>query len=564
MKTTEQYHPHLWLMSLLLFIAGMSQDVPALDCTYDSLATVTCSWTPDHRLVNAYCSITGTVNKEDMRATCNLPGGTVPQRCELILAKSRKDMAMTVGHNMNLIVNCMTGTNRTIKHKEAEILNYKPYYNLMLSPPIFLKISNSSDGYYNLTWRCEHSHYLENMRKYQVRYKPTQHKHWMDPLIIEQEQRWVTIQGLLPDTEYEAEVRVNQTRFHSSRWSQWSHAIVWITSKADVILDLEHLVKNEEDRIRSVLVPCLSAGAIITLVVAGFCASKWFKRVLYLHIPDPAKFFDPINSEQGESSQKWIAHSFAPSFFTSTEILPEISPVEIAPKKFVPKELFLPTAPQDTSGHSISSFTNQGYFFFHYPNSFKIDPCQIYFTYEPFSNESSSSEASPSYEALHSPGAKDDIPLCSAKVGMGHTTGDSMGIPNYSLQDDPQHKLPDFSKLFLGFPPVLTGNSAREMQVPAGNIAESRNNKEPSHLLTTPMATLDWQIIEEEADEITGSDDKGQQQHDTPHLVDCDNGHVPSTVQGLNCFCHPSSLNLVNRDYLTLNELQGQYGSHSV
>ncbi|XP_030045930.1 interleukin-2 receptor subunit beta [Microcaecilia unicolor] len=561
MKITEQHHPpHLWLMLLLLFIAGKSQDVPELDCTYDSVATVTCTWTPDHSYVDAHCSITGTVDNDAMRATCDLPSGTIPRSCELILGKNRKDLAMTVGHTMTLIVKCTTGTNRTTEQKVAETLNYKPYYHLMLSPPFSLKISNSSDGYYNLTWRCEHSHYIENWRKYQVRYKPTRHNHWMDPLVIEQEQRWVTIRDLSPDTEYEAEVRVNQTRFSSSRWSQWSHAIMWITPKAD----FRFSVKKEEDKILHVLVPCLLVGTIITLVVAGFYASKWFKKVLYLHIPDPAKFFNPINSEHGESFQKWLAPPFAPLFFTSTEVLPEISPVEIRPK-FVPKELFLPTAPQDTSSHSISSVTNQGYFL-NYPNSLKIDSCQIYFTYESFSSESSSSEANLSYGDLHSPGAKDDMPLCSTEVGMEHTTGEIMGLPNYSLRDDPQHVTSDFSNLFLVPPPLaLTGNSARGLQVPAENMAEGRNNIQPSHLLlTTPMAMLDHQRIAGEADGITRSDGKGQQQHDTSHSVDGNNIHVPLSMQGHNCCCWHSSLNLVNRDYLTVNELQRQYGSHSV
>lgn len=40
------------------------------------------------------------------------------------------------------------------------------------------------------------------------------------------------------------------------------------------------------------------------------------------------------------------------------------------------------------SGHSQGScFTNQGYFFFHLPNALEIESCQVYFTYDPCSEE---------------------------------------------------------------------------------------------------------------------------------------------------------------------------------
>lgn len=68
------------------------------------------------------------------------------------------------------------------------------------------------------------------------------------------------------------------------------------------------------------------------------------------------------------------------------------------------KGTLTPDPPTETSVHSGSScFTNQGYFFFHLSNSFEIEPCQVYFSYEPFSQEGSGSKDGDCYQALPSP-----------------------------------------------------------------------------------------------------------------------------------------------------------------
>lgn len=68
------------------------------------------------------------------------------------------------------------------------------------------------------------------------------------------------------------------------------------------------------------------------------------------------------------------------------------------------KGTLTPEPPLETSGHSVSScFTNQGYFFFPLSNSFEIEPCQVYFTYEPFTQEGTGSENGEPYHALPSP-----------------------------------------------------------------------------------------------------------------------------------------------------------------
>lgn len=108
------------------------------------------------------------------------------------------------------------------------------------------------------------------------------------------------------------------------------------------------------------------------------------------------------------------------SSFHITAASPDVSALEIIqkgdqePYLLLSKEYLSPTDAAETSGHSSSScFTNQGYFFFHHVDSLEIDPCKVYFTYDPSAQESSGSEDGEScpYKGLHA--AEDPLPLPS-------------------------------------------------------------------------------------------------------------------------------------------------------
>lgn len=102
------------------------------------------------------------------------------------------------------------------------------------------------------------------------------------------------------------------------------------------------------------------------------------------------------------------------------------------------KGTLTPDPPLETSGHSVSScFTNQGYFFFHLPNSFEIEPCQVYFTYEPFTQEGSGSEDGESYHALPSPDLctlAEEMPVLSHN--FLHCIKMTQGFQNSSFMED--------------------------------------------------------------------------------------------------------------------------------
>lgn len=95
------------------------------------------------------------------------------------------------------------------------------------------------------------------------------------------------------------------------------------------------------------------------------------------------------------SWQKWLSSPFPSSSFSPNTPAPEISPLEVLDRDAKATQLLLrqqekvPSSPSaETSGHSLTScFTNQGYFFFHLPDALEIEACQVYFTYDPCTEE---------------------------------------------------------------------------------------------------------------------------------------------------------------------------------
>ncbi|KAJ6659024.1 hypothetical protein lerEdw1_019662 [Lerista edwardsae] len=187
------------------------------------------------------------------------------------------------------------------------------------------------------------------------------------------------------------------------------------------------------------------------------------RKLLKIHLPDPSSFLPSLTAVHGDiqgrereeplslpffileaciadifgycllfsvcfslNQQKWLSSPLSMSSFHITAASPDVSALEIIQKGdqepclLLAKECLPPTDAAETSGHSSSScFTNRGYFFFHHIDSLEIEPCKVYFTYDPFAQDSSGSEDGDScpYKALQS--AEDPLPLPSCGI-MGN------------------------------------------------------------------------------------------------------------------------------------------------
>ncbi|NXX25571.1 IL2RB protein, partial [Nicator chloris] len=422
MKPSLLLLSHLCLFSLMppSWASDSAQGASSLSCWYDSRVALFCDWDPGRDLAEAPCQLEILSKKgfcdsplelyhspEKHKKHCELPKAkhmTGLRRCIKIFNQNVNNQCFTVSDRLNLSVHCCTGENKT--KIPAKIKNFNPFANIKLRPPGNLQLVNITENTSNLTWSLNiSSHYLDGMREYQVRYRHVSQP-WEKAvnLPIEQDQMWANFERLSPNSKYEAAVRARPSARSTYKgvWSDWSEPVLWRTHA-------DH--KGTSQPVLPVLIVCTFVFVIFgTAFLINLRTMKWFKKILKMHIPDPEKFFPPLVSVHGGDIQKWLSSPFSTSSYCVNSTIPEISMLEVMPKNdqesqfLLSKGTLIPDAPIETSVHSGSScFTNQGYFFFHLSNSFEIEPCQVYFTYEPFTQEGSGSKDGECYQALPSP-----------------------------------------------------------------------------------------------------------------------------------------------------------------
>ncbi|XP_053112218.1 interleukin-2 receptor subunit beta [Hemicordylus capensis] len=408
----------LYTLSLLM-ASGTKQGFSTLVCLYDSMKTVVCTWSQMRNATDAQCRLTGSVPRwctfcdpsKALQSTCQLHGA-VNRSCELIFDDQK--YSLTASDYINLVVFCRTGKNG--EDVQMETQKFIPFQNIQLKPPFDIKLENTSTSSSNITWKLwEHSHYINMLLKYEVRYKNDPGKAGTT-LPIVQDQKWIKLENLSPDTMYEAVVRVKtqEESPYNSTWSNWSTPLSWRTDPKVI----------PETTSQSILIRVFTAligsSILITVVlVANTKTSKWLRRWLKIHLPEPAEFFPSLTAANGDV-QRWLSSRFSMASFHVIATSPDVSALEIIQKGkqepclLLSKEYFTPMDAVDTSGNSSSScVTNRGYFFFHHLDSLEVEPCKVYFSYDASSQLTSDSEDgdSGSYKLLHTP--DDHLPLPS-------------------------------------------------------------------------------------------------------------------------------------------------------
>ncbi|NWT86983.1 IL2RB protein, partial [Lanius ludovicianus] len=425
MKPSLLLLSHLCLFSLMppSWASDSAQGASSLTCWYDSRAALLCVWDPGRDLVEAPCQLeilskNGFCDSslelfpppEKRKKHCTLlkaENMTGLRRCNKTFNQNVNNQCFTVSDRLNLSVHCQTGEN---KNKiPVEIKNFNPFANIKLRPPGNLQLANITENTSNLTWSLNiSSHYLKGSREYQVRYRHMSQS-WEEAanLPIEQDQMWANFERLLPNSKYEAAVRARPSARSTYKgvWSDWSKPVLWRTHT-----DLKDQSGTSQPVLPVLIVSTFLFVIIGTAFLINLRTLKWFKKILKIHIPDPEKFFPPLISVHGGDIQKWLSSPFSSSSYCLNSTIPEISILEVMQKNdqesrfLLSKGTLTPDPSVETSVQSGSScYTNQGYFFFHLSNSLEIQPCQVYFTYEPFTQEGSGSKDGECYQALPSP-----------------------------------------------------------------------------------------------------------------------------------------------------------------
>ncbi|XP_078540033.1 interleukin-2 receptor subunit beta [Lissotriton helveticus] len=415
-------YSHCYCVSLLLLLAASisSEGTLGLNCYYDTFSTLSCTWIHDKNFTDATCLIEAEVLKYSIYGKCNLTrSGANSMACKLYFGEKRMRAVATVRTEIHLRMKCYNKNQTYLKNDTL-----RPYDYLKLNPPESLRFANLSDARTNLTWVSRNYPYVDGTRFYEVRYRPSGDP-WQT-LHIGQDQQWLEIPALKPDTRYEVQVRTNQKRFtKDAQWSEWSESLEWKTPSAAHAQVFSFPVLW----IGGICV----AGAFIPgiLLIIGCKRTNWNKKNPWISVPDPSVFFEAL---YGGDFKAWMSSPFPASSFAVVDMDPKISPVEITPLKDLPKVMPIgctdDSFPYENSGLSQHSFHNQGYFLF------DTAPCKVYFSYEPSKNDDnedknkdSISVGEGSYLAVSSPDTQpvytsdyekiSRITACSANVLSG-------------------------------------------------------------------------------------------------------------------------------------------------
>ncbi|KAM8930665.1 interleukin-2 receptor subunit beta [Pelodytes ibericus] len=419
------------LLALLYLQSAVLGD---LNCTYNAFDVISCTWKAEKTFTSTECFIKADKLKKDKRMVqgfCWLPTTANLRQCKLPMTNKRNTSnVLTVSDVLNITVTCSSG--RDANNSITSLFNYRPFSNIRLDPPQSLEIKMTQDGLWNLSWVFPSPHYVKDKMEYEVFYKRSKDS-WKNATIIpiRQNDHSVCLRSLQPDTIYEAQVRVNQTEFPGGMWSDNSQAIQWRT--------LPQGTATSTSLILIQTVPaCIAVLVFIVLVTCMICYSDRFKKILWVGVPDPSRFFDPLIFTYKGDFQKWISSPFDFSAISLDPTPLDISPVDINwNKDKCPPKLISPglnETPIDNSGHSQSSFSNQGYFFFQFPT---------------IKEEDSSSDAYFSYGCveqrippvlqnipLPSPAASEETPLFHADY-LRDTISVGIGVQNRSFEVGP-------------------------------------------------------------------------------------------------------------------------------
>ncbi|XP_077024856.1 interleukin-2 receptor subunit beta [Tamandua tetradactyla] len=552
--------PLSWCLPLLVVVllpltvpepVAAVNDPSKLTCFYNSKANISCIWTQDGSLQATSCQVQAWPDKRPWNQTCHLFRVTVKPAswaCNLILGPPNSQK-LTAADIINLKVMCLEGERLRLVTSQF----FKPFQNLRLMAPNSLRVVHIGPHRCNVTWTVpQFSHYIERYLEFEAQARPPGHS-WEETSVrpIKQNQQWIALETLAPDTLYELRVRVRSQRdSYAAEWSPWSQPLAFKTKPG--------APRNETSQFPwfGHVITGLSStfGFIMLVYLLASCRyiGPWLKKVLKCHIPDPSEFFSQLSSEHGGDFQKWLASPFPSSSFSPGGPAPEISPLEVLERDTKAIQLLPPQqdkAPSpETSGHSLTScFTNQGYFFFHLPDALEIEACQVYFTYDPCAEEPD--EGGPG------------VPMGSPLLPLLPLPGEDDAYCTFPPGED----LLLFSPSLLGSPgpqnTALWGRGAGEDRLHPSKQGEVPGDSAPRPLGTPNPEAPDLvglqsplELVLGEAGEEVPAPSPGEG-HGPPWVA------PPGQDQGRTL---TSCLPLNTDIYLSLQELQGQDPAHSV
>ncbi|XP_064844696.1 interleukin-2 receptor subunit beta isoform X1 [Oncorhynchus masou masou] len=423
----------MWSMLHLLFLLsvppGFTHNLQGLFCVNDYINNITCVWNSSAVDPDVACQLLGT--KENFNNLFNSSCDLKPLDRPVQGHSLRGCSIVFEGHYFSSAEHLPIIKVECDGSEAAKLIRYKPINHIKMHPPGSPVIINGT----NATWSAGSP---LSMKIYEYEFKvkvKREDQLWGEAWSLTRlnHEPWIEL-----DVEesgiHHIRVRVKPTQPPSSHWSEWSTTASW-TSEDEVSPTFDAFLRPTfQPCSRSLVSPDLTlwlvlSGAFFTLIVVMLLVfyKTHTNNRKHQYVPDPAKYFQPLNSVHGGNFQKWLSPLFAPESFITAQPCEDISPAEVSGTEVwdvtnSTTAAFLlhsdPNTPSDgwnSSGQS-SCFSNIGYFYPKYPSSIFIESCPVYFTYQ--GDHSSLSATSSSYERLERLGRLQSQPL-SPDSGFG-------------------------------------------------------------------------------------------------------------------------------------------------
>ncbi|XP_043535732.1 interleukin-2 receptor subunit beta-like [Chiloscyllium plagiosum] len=398
-------------LTTLLWTSGLGCHIGDEDlrCTVDYLKTMSCCWS-DKVSKNARCTLwvddpdhdEEDEDEPEFPKTCtpkSEPGSSEMQgrSCNLTF------LFFAAGQTFNMTLLCPGPESQAAV---AWIPNFKPLHNIKLKPPYNLTVTNNSQDQTDFSWMIYYEMEFGDKLQIEMRYK-TEDEQWTNARRLRsiklKQQAMIDGSNLKPNRLYMAQIRNkivdDNPDGYRSTWSEWSQEVKW---KSAVAEDPDGIFGVTQ--VSSLLiVGILIVFAILVILTFTQLTIRRYnvKKLHWLSIPDPGKFFYELNATYGGNFQKWLGSTMPASFNSTEDLGTEISSIEVSDIKdsesFIKQDYVSDSSGFKSIGNSsLSSFANQGYFWFRYPSTYEVDSCKVYFSYDR-SSLRSGSEGSGSY-----------------------------------------------------------------------------------------------------------------------------------------------------------------------
>ncbi|XP_059834663.1 interleukin-21 receptor-like [Hypanus sabinus] len=270
-----------------------AQQSSKLICHVDYPETMNCTWTETRKDSNVTLEVRSSTTKE-IKYRCTM------SRLQPALEEGRLH-AYFCTMNIRTFIQTYDLIVKTSSQANVSVVSgFKPNNHIQLKAPYHLTVTkNSTAQIVNISWKIDDGRYLRDCLEYELEYWTKETREDVKVKKVVNDIRHLVIQTseLEPDSEYRVRVRGKPSTKYQGTWSMWSAELKWKTDPASSTAQKSNLLLV-------VIAPLLLA--IVIFVSLYFKLPSRVVAKVWVHIPNPASYFQPLYNQHNGNFKEWI------------------------------------------------------------------------------------------------------------------------------------------------------------------------------------------------------------------------------------------------------------------